>query len=137
MIKVTVDKDRPDFRVFIDLLYGPDRNVDTDGDSIPIYSRDWEYLSIEDRETESVPVEIFSEGRYPLVFEVMSESRELEEISALYLYLYCGCHIEIESTSATEGLIQSLKIKYAIELERARNSIWHSSSESNPYPNLA
>lgn len=45
MFTVTVRKPRPDFRVFIDLLFGPGWNVDTDGDADPVWSRDWRELS--------------------------------------------------------------------------------------------
>lgn len=58
MFTLTVRKPRPDFRVFIDLLFGPGRNVDTDGDADPVWSRDWRELSITDRESDAPTVEI-------------------------------------------------------------------------------
>ena len=50
---ISVKKRRPDFRVFIDLLFGPDREVDSDGDAHEVYSRQWRDLYLRDRETNS------------------------------------------------------------------------------------
>ena len=58
MFIVKVNQSRPDFRVFIDLLYGYGHNVDTDGDSFRPESREWKYLYIKDRESDEPPVSI-------------------------------------------------------------------------------
>lgn len=52
MYTVTIVRDRPDFRCFLDLLYGTGRDVDTDGDSFPVSSRSWTYFYVKDRESE-------------------------------------------------------------------------------------
>jgi hypothetical protein len=136
MFLITVDRDRPDFRVFIDLLYGVEQNVDTDGDSNPVNSRTWSYLYIADRESDDPHLEITALGE-PGVFEVTSESARLEELAALYLFIYSGTSINYSSVPFSSEQIQSLKTKYAVELKRANTSLWHQSSNENPYPNLA
>jgi len=51
--KVKIENERLDFRVFIDLLYGQNKNIDSDGDSNPVYSRNWTDLYVK-KETISV-----------------------------------------------------------------------------------
>ena len=58
MFIVKVNQSRPDFRVFIDLLYGYGHYVDTDGDSFRPESREWKYLYNKDRESDEPPVSI-------------------------------------------------------------------------------
>src|SRR5688572_10734755 len=90
MHRVQVNGDRPDFRVFTDLLYGAGRNVDTDGDSHPVDSRTWTWLYIADRQRGAACVEIGASEKDPSIFEIQSSSAELEELASLYLFLYCG-----------------------------------------------
>lgn len=136
MIKVIVKNPRPDFRVFVDLLFGFGRNIDSDGDSNPVYSRSWRELYISDRESDEPHVELYSELLDPLQFEVKSKSKRLEELAALYLYLSCGVSMEKDGVFFSEQDIQALKLNYVKEITRADNSIWHQSGEKNPYPNL-
>ena len=82
MYRVTVDRDRPDFRVFIDLLYGADRNVDTEGNSIPVNSRTWTYLYIKDRESDEPSMEISLNTGKPETFDVSSRAPRLQELAA-------------------------------------------------------
>ena len=137
MYRVVVDKNRPDFRTFIDLLFGAERNVDTEGDSNPVSSRTWKYLYIKDREADVLAVEISAVQEEPGMFQVKSQSQRLEELAALYLFLYCGTELLFSSSSIDQEGIQSLKVKYNVELERAAAAIWHQSSEDNKYPNIA
>ena len=88
MIKVIVKNPRPDFRVFGDLLFGFDRNVDSEGDAFPVCSREWRDLYLKDRESDEAHVELSSEAVVPLQFKVESKSQRLEELAALYLYYY-------------------------------------------------
>ncbi|KCZ53182.1 hypothetical protein HY29_17600 [Hyphomonas beringensis] len=134
---VTVDKPRPDFRVFVDLMYGPDRNVDTEGDAINVWSRDWRELYIRDREHDTPRVEIYAAPEQPLKFAVISDDAELAELVALYLYLSCGAVIERNGHAFSAEEILRLKKKYTDEVTRAANSIWHQSGIDNPFPNLA
>jgi hypothetical protein len=136
MHRVTVDRDRPDFRAFIDLLYGAGRNVDTDGDSDPVNSRTWSYLYIADRESDDPELVIGALEEAPHIFEVKSKSQRLEELSALYLFLYCGVAIS-DTQPLDEERIHELKAKYSTELGRAESAVWHRSSSKKPYPNVA
>lgn len=137
MYRVAICGNRPDFRVFIDLLYGENRNVDTDGDSIPVNSRTWTYLYVADRESDDPFVEIAAIAEDPEVFLVESKSERLEELAALYLFVYCGVEVSTDFAPLGYEKIRALKTKYAVELERAGAALWHRSSNENPYPNLA
>lgn len=137
MHHVTVSGNRPDFRVFVDLLYGVDRNVDTDGDSDPVNSRTWSYLYIADRESDDPSVEIEALVEQPKMFSVVSKSERLEELTALYLFLCCGAEITDSSTTLSSEQIESLKVRYSVELSRAAVSRWHRSSNEEPYPKSA
>lgn len=125
---VEVDRNRPDFRVFIDLLYDHDRNVDTEGDSNPVYSRTWTHLYIADRESDDPSVEIFAVEDRPGFFAVESESDRLEELTALYLFLSCGTSIADGASHLNAHRISLLKGKYSVELHRADHAVWHKSS---------
>ena len=74
MHTVKVDRDRPDFRAFIDLLYRPNRNVDTDGDSNPVSSRKWSFLYVADRESDDPSVDIHASEADTAEFVVESGS---------------------------------------------------------------
>lgn len=136
MHTVKVVRDRPDFRAFIDLLYGPNRNVDTEGDSNPVSSRVWSFLYVADRESDDPSVEIHASDDDAAVFVVESGSSRLEELAALYLYLTCGESIRFSGASMGQAAIDALTYKYRAELGRANGSIWHQSSAESPYPNL-
>jgi hypothetical protein len=135
MHTVEISKERPDFRVFIDLLYGFGRNIDSEGNSNPVYSRAWTELYIKDRESDDAAVEIFSTQEQPSIFTVSSSSCRLEELAALYLFLTCGKSIVGADSKPVN--ISELKNKYSAELVRAANAVWHKSSPDLPYPNLA
>ena len=134
---VIVDKPRPDFRVIVDLVHGPGRNVDTEGDAKEVWSRDWCELYIRDRESAEPRVEIHAAPEPPLKFGVVSADAELAELAALYLYVYCGVVIERDNQALSAEETSRLKNKYTDALARAANSIWHQSSIDNPFPNLA
>ena len=134
--KVKVVKKRPDYRVFIDLLYGFEHNVDTDGDSIPVNSRSWTFLYIKDRMSNEPFVLINVENLDTSMFEIKSASKRLEELSALYLFEYCGSSIEHDGEKIRRETILKMKEIYQTELDRAYSSIWHYSSDKTPYPNL-
>lgn len=135
MIIVTIKKLRPDVRVFIDLLYTPGRNVDSDGDACDIWDRNGHYLYLRDRTPSSASVDIYAKDTSPHLFEVTSESQKLEDLAGLYLYLYCGERIERNGKPLTYTVVMAMTEKYGEDLERAKRSIWHSSSDEYPYPN--
>lgn len=132
---VKIDRPRPDFRVFIDLLFGPGRNVDTDGDADIVWSRDWRELYIKDRESDAPPLEIYAAPESPSQFEIKSEDPRLAELAAVYLHVYCGHTIEYGGASLSRNEVEALQKPYQQELKRANASIWHESSEKNPFPN--
>lgn len=131
MYTVTVVGDRPDFRCFLDLLYGPGRDVDTDGDSFPVSSRSWTYLYVKDRESEDPCVEIQVNEADGAIFNVQSESSRLEELAALYLFLTCGGSISFTGQELDEASVRSLCEKYSVELGRAGSSIWQLSTDES------
>lgn len=136
MHSVSVDRDRPDFRVFIDLLYGFGRRTDKDGDANPVNSRTWNWLYLSDRESEDPAVRIYADDADPAAFSVKSASPRLEALSALYLFLYCGVSMAVDGVPADADAVAALKEKYRVELARADGAIWHQSSDERPYPNL-
>lgn len=137
MIVVIVNHDRPDFRVFADLLFGYERNVDSEGDAFPVFSREWRELYLKDRESEEPPIEIHAKEADPLRFEIESKSKRLEELTSIYMYKYCGESIIIDGLKIPQDEVSNLSAKYSKELKLANNSIWHQSNENNPYPNIA
>ncbi len=126
---------RPDFRVFVALLYSDMHNVDTEGNSLPVHSRQWTYLCIKDRESEDPPVEIAAQEDTDY-FEIESEDQRLEQLAALYLFRFCGDGIEADGRAIPPDEEAALSTRYSVELARAGRSIWHKSSERIPYPNL-
>jgi len=137
MHTVKVVKDRTDFRCFIDLLYGSGRNVDTDGDCNAVHDRLWTWLYIADRESNDPHVEIVVSERDPEDFSIISDSPELEELTALYLFLTSGESIRSSGRLLEKASVEQLQRKYAKQLQRADESIWHQSSDELPYPNLS
>lgn len=135
MYLVEINQNRPDFRAFIDLLYGAGRNVDTDGDANPVYSRTWTYLYIADRERDDPAVDIYELEEQPGVYAVESESERLMQLSALYLFMTCGSSLVHRSCALTADAISVLKARYSLELSRAEAAVWHGSSADLPYPN--
>jgi hypothetical protein len=133
---VKIDRERPDFRVFIDLLFGPEWNVDTEGNSHPVNSRTWTSLYIADRTRKEPPVTIEASEDDPGLFQVESASTRLEELAALYLFLYSGSAIAAPEGALDDAQRVALQASYSAELQRAARALWHQSSDSNPYPNL-
>jgi hypothetical protein len=120
---VKIDRERPDFRVFIDLLFGPDWHVDTEGNSHPVNSRTWTSLYIADRTRKEPPVTIEASEDDPGLFQ-------------LYLFLCSGSAIATPEGALDDAQRVALQASYSAELQRAAQALWHQSSDSNPYPNL-
>lgn len=135
MHQVRIEKARPDFRVFVDLLYGFGRNVDTEGNSYPVNSRTWSSLYIKDRESNDPFVEVSPCESNSSLLEITSESQALEELVALYLLVSSGTSLFANGVELTEEAINQLKTKHQTSLTRAEQSIWHKSSDETPYPN--
>ncbi|WP_284428341.1 hypothetical protein [Acidovorax sp. SUPP950] len=133
---VKIDRERPDFRVFIDLLFGPGWEVDTEGNAHPVNSRTWTSLYMADRTRKEPSVTIEASEDDPELFEVESASTRLEELAALYLFLCSGSAIVAPDGALSDARRVSLQASYSAELQRAAQALWHQSSDSNPYPNL-
>lgn len=130
MHTVKIIRNRPDFRCFIDLLYGHDANVDTDGDASPVNGWHWTYLYVKDRKDGASSVEICARDADLEIFSVTSDSSALEELAALYLFLTCGQSIASLEALLTASNIELLRKKYSKERCRADQSIWHQSSDA-------
>ncbi|WP_431228023.1 hypothetical protein [Burkholderia contaminans] len=135
MHTVKIARNRPDFRCFIDLLYGYPRSVDTDGDAYPVNSRIWTRLYLRDRKNDAPRVAIDPTDTDPAIFTVTSDAPELEALTALYLYLTSGDAISASENLLAASDIERLKEKHAEALQRANQSVWHQSSDEEPYPN--
>ena len=58
-IKVKINSERPDFRVFASYFFGDDLyNYDSDGNSIPITSKNWTELYMTSRQNSDLSFEI-------------------------------------------------------------------------------
>ena len=134
MYKIKLCGQRPDFRVMIDLLYGFGHNVDTDGNSIPVNTRDWTKLYMQDRESTTPRLEIFPQEEFMCCF---SKDQRSQELASVYLYEYCRTQIYFENECLSVKQIERMLNKYPQEFKRANASIWHQSSDENPYPNLS
>lgn len=106
---VIVNKPRPDAHVFADLLFPPGRNIDSDGDADIVYTRDWHYLYLKDRESDLSALTLEAEKTKLLRFEVKSQSPSQQELAAIYLYLYCGKSIEDAGKTLSSSDITRLK----------------------------
>ncbi|XXF07212.1 hypothetical protein J3Q00_14290 [Pseudomonas sp. D2-3] len=135
MFFVRIVRDRPDFRVFIDLLYGIGRHVDTDGNAESVTSRNWTELYLCDRESDDPFVEIYEAQGQPGILVVESSNDRLMQLTALYLYLESGSSISVRSQTLSSANIEALADQYRFELDRAKASVWHFSSPQSPYPN--
>ena len=133
---VRIDRDRPDYRVFIDLLFGRGWNVDTEGNSRPVNSRTWTSLYIADRTRGEPPVTLEASDADPQIFQVESASARLEVLAALYLFLCSGSAIVAPEGALDDKQQLALQARYSAELRRAADAVWHQSSDTNPYPNL-
>ena len=137
MHQVLIERDRPDYRVFIELLYGFGRNVDTEGNSNPVNSRTWNRLYIKDRESTDPSVEVSPCDSNPALLEITSASDKLEELVALYLLISSGTSLLANGLALSRTEIDQLSATHQEALIRAEQSIWHKSSDELPYPNLA
>jgi hypothetical protein len=140
-IKVKVNTDRPDFRVFATYLFGDDlHNYDSDGNSIPVTSKNWTELYMCSRQNNELCFEIWKTSENPLIFEVSAEKIEIANIIAYFLARETnGEDLDKESNSIPlEYLIEKMgNFNLKERLKLADKSIWRKATEENPYPNLA
>lgn len=134
MFTVRVNGERPDFRVFTDLLYPPGRNFDSDGDASDPACRNWTWLYLRDRESDAAPLEIEAFTDDIQLFAIRSDDSEQAALAALYLLRYCGTTLTRNGTPLDPIEIDILQARFESQLRRADASKWHRSSTQNPYP---
>ena len=130
MFRLNTISRRPDFRVLIDLLFDPGRNVDTSGNCRFPEDQSWTDVFIRDRESNQphvvayVPDEYWDDDDNCLreLFHIKSEHQDSEEVVALFLYEFCGDTIWDDSGRLSELEIETLRKKHSEKLARAKNS---------------
>ena len=139
-IKVLVNSDRPDFRLFWIFLWGEDHSIDSDGDSYNPASRTWTWLYMSSRELKNQHFEINQVDENSLTFEVVSENEFLAKRVAFFLSKETNGNIcwEDNNIYGFDFLADKLgdDFNLASALRRAYNSIWRKATLENPYPNL-
>lgn len=136
---VVVEGRRPDWRAFLTLAYGAEADVDTDGDAIPVHTRNWTwlYMRLRQRGACRLEMELVDEDEDPRLWRVRSMDESLAEVVALYLLETCGSEIALGGARIGPDALAAGRRRHAEALSRARGSIWHRSSERQPYPNLS
>ena len=89
------------------------------------------------RDADDPTFEICADDSDPGTFVVTSDAGATEELVALYLFDYCGATITRERAMIDQAGLEGLRLKYSVQLERARQSPWHRSSDAQPYPTVA
>jgi hypothetical protein len=131
VFQVKVNSARPDFRVFIDLLYSPSRDVDTSGNCKYPADRTWTDLYIRDRESCRPPINIWvpevhwgdDDSCIDYVFNIESQDTSSAEAAAIYLFDYCGESIAEDGTLLGEMERETLRERYAEWILRAKRSM--------------
>jgi hypothetical protein len=140
MVKVLINGDRPDFRVFSVYLWGNDHSFDSDGDSYNPASRSWTWLRMSSRVV-SGNFEINQVSEYPLIFEVRSSYEDIINRVALFLAKETnGQIVNVDNTLLPYHFLSDklgIDFDLAEALKRADLSIWRQSTLENPYPNLS
>lgn len=136
---VVVVRPRPDWRVFLTLAYGAEADVDTDGDAMPVHTRHWSWLHMRLRREGAAHLEMerVNDAEDPRLWRVRSTDDALAEVVALYLFEACGSEIARGSVRIGPDALAKGRHRHADALSRARGSIWHRSSDRQPYPNLS
>ena len=138
-INVLVNSDRPDFRVFATFLFGEeDHNYDSEGDSHAVYSRDWTELYVSSRAID-LCFSIDKLTNEPLVLEVSSKQESTTYAVAYFLARETyGEIIDKEGNYLLFSDVAALTGNFPLEkhLAIADHSIWRTTSEENPYPDL-
>ena len=133
-LEVKINSVRPDFRVFVDYLWGADHNFDSDGDSYDPASRVWTELYMSSREIENQSFMIGKIKDDPLVFEVSSENKYL--LNRVVYFLKRETHGITQVSDETLLLNMGDDFNLEEALARADASIWRKSGPTNPFPNL-
>jgi hypothetical protein len=139
-IKVKINAERPDFRVFSAYFFGNDcHNYDSEGNSYEPYSRTWTELYMCCRANSDLQFNIDDIDQEPLIFEVSAKTVEIVHIVAYFLAKETKGEILDEKNHVIplESLLSKMgNFDLSTRLKLAENSIWRKSSVENPYPNL-
>jgi len=140
-IKVKVNSDRPDFRVFSSYFFGEDfHNYDSEGNSFPVSSREWTELYMCSRQVQGLWFDIcWVHKEDKSILEVTSD--KLENVNTIAYFLAKETNGLIIDNTDSIIPFETLKNKMGdFDLESrlisADKSIWRKSSEANQYPNL-
>lgn len=138
-LKVQINGNRPDFRIFGVYFFGnDDHNYDSDGNSNPVYSRKWTELYMRSRENEDLWFEIFPKEDDENILIVESDNLQTVNIITYFLAKETqGIVFETDKEIPLEILQKNMgNFDLTRHLLLANNSIWRQASETNPYPNL-
>ena len=140
-IKVNVNSERPDFRVFGTYFFGDDfHNFDSEGNSFPVSSREWTELYMKSRQNKDLWFDIgWINKESTLILEVTSD--KIENVNIIAYFLAKETNGEIFDGTDKPISLDTLKNKMGnfdlkARLLLAEQSIWRKSSETNQYPNL-
>ncbi|ATA89153.1 hypothetical protein CAPN001_13090 [Capnocytophaga stomatis] len=138
-LKVQINEQRPDFRVFKAFFFGDDfHNCDSDGDASPVYSRNWTELYMRSRENKQW-FDIQCIEKDNLIFEITSDTEEnVYQIAYFLAKETNGTILNDENQIINKDNMFSKMGNFNLEerLHLAEKSIWRKSSKENPYPNL-
>ncbi|WP_055442520.1 hypothetical protein [Lacinutrix himadriensis] len=139
-IKVKVNSDRPDFRIFASYFFGNDLyNYDSEGNSIPVTSKNWTELYMSSRNNSDLNFDIWPINENPLILEVTSGNVENVYRAAYFLARETNGEIinEKDEIQSLENLIEKMgDFNLKERLLIADKSVWRKATEENPYPNL-
>mgnify|MGYP007073207982 CR=1 FL=1 len=139
MFQVIAKAARPDFRVIIDLLFEPGREIDTSGNCRYPKDIEWTDLYVKDRESDRPPVNIWIPEQYwddddnclQFVFYIESADVIAEEAVAIYLFDYCGESILENQRALNADERRTLRERYADLISRANRSVHYAPSEQD------
>jgi hypothetical protein len=140
-IRVRVNAERPDFRVFASYFFGDDlHDYDSDGNSIPVTSKQWTELYMQSRQQPDLSFNIWPVTKVPLILEVSSFIAANANRIAYFLARETNGEIVDDRNQPIplESLLESLG-EFDLEgrLLLADKGIWRQATETNPYPNLS
>lgn len=138
-LKVKINSERPDFRVFTSFFFGDDfHNYDSDGNAYPAWSRHWTELYMRSRETD-VYFDISPDNEEETILKITASGAD--EVKAIAYFLAKETKGEI--LTADNQIVSLEKIKSEItnfkleeRLQLAQKSIWRQTSQENPFPHL-
>ncbi|PID90936.1 MAG: hypothetical protein CSA97_00305 [Bacteroidetes bacterium] len=126
--------------MFIPFCFGDDfASHDSDGDAYPVSSRSWTQLYMSSRAGEYIRFDIDCYSVDPLILEVEGSSSEVAYRVAYFLARETNGYVtDCEGKAISDVDLVEHMGDFDLEgrLELADASIWRSSSDVNPYPNL-